>query len=114
MTYATAFLYKMLRDNNFVRLCYNDGVRFEKSGIKKKTYRGSCANFSDSAPYADRLILLLSNIKECGSLMREFSSNFKPTFYPSQFFASYAHSQRVHSAATGPLTTALYTTKREG
>ena len=32
----------------------------------------------------------------------------------AQFFASHAHSQRVHSAAAGSLTTALYSTARSG
>ena len=43
-----------------------------------------------------------------GGLIREISSLCKPTFYP----CSFVHSQRMHSAAAGPLTTALYTTER--
>ena len=35
-------------------------------------------------------------------------------FTRAQFFASHAHSQRVHSAAAGPLSTAFYTKEREG
>ena len=34
-----------------------------------------------------------------GGLIREYCSLFKPRFYPAQFFASHAHTQRVHSAA---------------
>ena len=49
-----------------------------------------------------------STIKE-GGLIRVLTSNFKPTFYPAQFIHSHADSQGVHSAAAGPLTTALYT-----
>ena len=43
-----------------------------------------------------------------GGLIRECISNYnsyKPTFYPCAVFR---HSQRVHSSAAGPLTTALY------
>ena len=32
----------------------------------------------------------------------------------AHFFSSHAHSQRVHSAAASPLSTALYTKEREG
>ena len=35
-------------------------------------------------------------------------------FTRAQFFGSYAHTQRVHSAAAGPLSTAFYTKEREG
>ena len=48
-----------------------------------------------------------------GGLIRELSSNFKPIFHPCTVFR-HAHSHRVHSTAAGPLTTALYTTEREG
>ena len=34
--------------------------------------------------------------------------------FPVQFLASHAHSQRVHSAAAIPLSTALYIREREG
>ena len=40
--------------------------------------------------------------------------DFMPTFYPHTVFRQHAHSQKVHSAAIGPLTTALYTTEQEG
>ena len=35
-------------------------------------------------------------------------------FTYAQLFANHAHSQRLHSAASGAMTTALYTTEREG
>ena len=45
-----------------------------------------------------------------GGLLRELALALSLQFTHAQFFASHAHSQRVHSAATDPLTTALYTT----
>ena len=35
-------------------------------------------------------------------------------FTCAQFIASHAHSERVHSAATGPLRTTMNTAEREG
>ena len=47
-------------------------------------------------------------------LPKRISKRVKPTFTRAQFFASHTHSQRVHSAAAGPRSTALYTKEREG
>ena len=58
--------------------------------------------------------MVLLNITKEGGLIRELRFNSKPTFNGEQFFASHAHSQRVHLAAAGPLTTAFYTTERGG
>ena len=45
-------------------------------------------------------------------LTREFSTLFKPTFYPYTVFRNHDHSQRVHSVAASPRSTALYTKER--
>ena len=44
---------------------------------------------------------------------RAQSSALSLHFASAQFFVSHAHSQRVHSAAAGQLTTALYTCTTE-
>ena len=56
----------------------------------------------------------LYSLTKYSGLIRQVSSNAKPTFYQCPVFPSYSYFHRVHSAATGPLSTALYTTEREG
>ena len=46
-----------------------------------------------------------------GGLIRELSSNY---ILPVQFFASHAHSPRVHSGAASPLSIALYNGRGKG
>ena len=47
-------------------------------------------------------------------LIREFISNFKPSFYPCTFFCQPHPLPEGALSAAGPLMTALYTTEREG
>ena len=56
----------------------------------------------------------LINASQESGLTRETALSLSLYFALEQFFASHAHSQRVHSAAASPLSTALYTKEREG